>query len=582
MSLRSFHETADPLTDMPPVSKAPLVSVVVVTYQSAQHLPDLLHSLRAQTLRDFEVVHVDSASADGTCATLDHHWPDLSRIWSSENLGYRRGNQRGMEMAAGKYILLVNDDVELHPRLLEELVATAEADERIAIVAPAILVHGYSRRLNAAGSALMPAGFYSARGKDQPYEDFREAADLVAASGCCFLLRRSFFQRSGGFAPIFDALPSGWHASAEDLDLCWRAWAGGWRVRYQPRAVLWHKYTQKQLDKARLASLLSGRMVFVWMNFSKGMLWRLAPVLLVTECAVAAYCAVRGARFLRAWGTCWNWAWRSRRRLGELRKVRLSQKRRPDRELLTLLSPAITLAPELQRNWIVRAACWTWFGWNALWLGWRSSPVHSARIYPAVKRLADTATAAVLIVLLAPLLAVLATMVRWKLGSPVLFRQTRIGWQEQPFLLYKFRSMRDAQDSNGKPLPDAERLTRFGGWLRSWSLDELPQLWNVLRGDMSFIGPRPLLPQYLPRYTEHHRIRHQVKPGLSGLAQVNGRNAITWQSRLDLDAEYVRSISPLLDLSIAWRTLGKLIRRDGISRAGAATMPEFQGLQHDA
>ncbi|MCW5966621.1 MAG: glycosyltransferase family 2 protein, partial [Bryobacterales bacterium] len=367
----------------------PLVSVVVLTYQSARHLPDLLHSLRAQTLRNFELVHMDSASLDATCAKLAHHWPDLRPFWSAENLGYRRGNQRGMEMALGKYILVLNDDVELHPRLLEELVATAEADPRIAVVAPAILMHGSSSRLNAAGSALMPAGFYAARAKAQSYEAFREPADLVAASGCCFLLRRSFLKRGGGFAPVFDSLPSGWHASAEDLDLCWRAWAEGWRVRYQPRAVLWHKYAQKQLDPARFTSLLSGRLVFVCLNYPTSILWRLAPVLLATECAVAAYCAVRGARFLRAWWSCWSWAWRSRRRLAELRAVRLSQGRRPHRELLALMSPSLVLAPDLQRNWLVRAGCWAWFGWNALWLGWRSSPVRAARVYSTLKRLAD-------------------------------------------------------------------------------------------------------------------------------------------------------------------------------------------------
>ncbi|MCW5966344.1 MAG: sugar transferase, partial [Bryobacterales bacterium] len=171
--------------------------------------------------------------------------------------------------------------------------------------------------------------------------------------------------------------------------------------------------------------------------------------------------------------------------------------------------------------------------------------------------------------------------VRWKLGSPVLFRQTRIGWKEQPFLLYKFRSMRDIQDPEGILLPDAARLTPFGAWMRSWSLDELPQLWNVLLGEMSFIGPRPLLPEYLPRYSEEHRVRHHVRPGLSGFAQVNGRNASTWRTRLDLDVQYVQKISPRMDLSIAWRTLGKLIGREGVSRAGAATMPEFQGLYHD-
>lgn len=195
-----------------------------------------------------------------------------------------------------------------------------------------------------------------------------------------------------------------------------------------------------------------------------------------------------------------------------------------------------------------------------------------------MKRSLDLCAAVALIVLLLPVLVFLALLIRARLGTPVLFAQTRIGRFEKPFTLYKLRSMRDAVDSQGKPLPDAARLSSFGCWLRSWSLDELPQLWNILRGEMSFIGPRPLLPEYLPRYSARQRRRHEVRPGLSGWAQVHGRNATSWERRLELDVEYVDSRSMLLDIRIAALTLRKLLQRDGVNQAGHATMDIFRGV----
>lgn len=561
---------------------APLVSVVVVTYNSRRHLPDLLQSLRAQTISDLELLHIDSGSVDATCAVMAHHWPAIRQLRSPDNLGYRRGNQRGMDQANGRYVLIVNDDVELHPRLLEELVAAAEGDPSAAIIAPAILQYGSSSMVNAAGSALLPAGFYAARGKNQPFAHFHRPAEIAAASGCCFLVRRSFLDTNGGFSAVFDTLPSGWHASCEDLDLCWRAWACGWRVLYQPRAILWHKYAQKALDTSRFASLVGGRLVFLTLNYSTPLLLRLAPVLLATEFALLLWSASRGLRYLRVWATCWYWTWRNRRRLLELRSLRLARQRAQDSTLLARMQPSLPLAPDLRRAWPVRVAANGWFALNALALGPHAVTHAMKPLYPAAKRTLDFLFALSLLASLFPLLLVLAALVRWRLGSPILFRQTRIGRHDRPFTLLKFRSMRDARSDSGDPLPDAQRLTPFGQWLRSWSLDELPQLWNILCGEMSFIGPRPLLPEYLPRYSPEHRARHEVLPGLSGLAQVSGRNATTWQRRLDLDVHYVRNVSLRLDLSIAWRTLGRLFRRHGIAQPGSTTMPEFWGLGQDA
>jgi sugar transferase EpsL len=176
-----------------------------------------------------------------------------------------------------------------------------------------------------------------------------------------------------------------------------------------------------------------------------------------------------------------------------------------------------------------------------------------------------------------PLLAALAIVVRVRLGRGVIFRQLRIGRDDCAFELLKFRPMSTERGPDGKPLPDERRLTPFGRRLRSTSLDELPELLNVMRGDMSLVGPRPLLVRYLPLYSERHRLRHAVLPGLTGLAQISGRNALSWPARLDLDVEYVGRQSLWLDLRILLRTAGIVLRREGIAAAGQATMAEFTG-----
>lgn len=189
----------------------------------------------------------------------------------------------------------------------------------------------------------------------------------------------------------------------------------------------------------------------------------------------------------------------------------------------------------------------------------------------------DILVAGVLLVLLSPMLLVIALLIRWQMGAPVFFRQVRPGLQGAPFEMIKFRTMRDAVDGQGNPLPDAERLTRLGRFLRATSLDELPELWNVLKGDMSLVGPRPLLMEYLPLYTPEQARRHEVRPGITGWAQVNGRNAISWEEKFALDVWYVDNHSLWLDLKILWLTLLKVLRREGISAAGEATMPKFTG-----
>ena len=193
------------------------------------------------------------------------------------------------------------------------------------------------------------------------------------------------------------------------------------------------------------------------------------------------------------------------------------------------------------------------------------------------KRWLDLVLTVPVLIVLAPLLALVALLVRIKLGSPVLFRQQRPGLHGQPFTILKFRTMIDAYDLQGNLLPDAERLTSFGRFLRSTSLDELPELLNVLRGDMSLVGPRPLLMQYLGRYTPQQMRRHEVKPGITGWAQVKGRNAITWEEKFALDVWYVDHQSLWLDLKIIILTAWKILKREGISQLGQATVEYFQG-----
>ncbi|WP_396218994.1 sugar transferase [Gemmatimonas sp.] len=194
-----------------------------------------------------------------------------------------------------------------------------------------------------------------------------------------------------------------------------------------------------------------------------------------------------------------------------------------------------------------------------------------------IKRGLDIGLAATALVLAAPVLLLVAIAVRVNLGGPVLFRQQRPGLHGRPFTMVKFRTMRDALGRDGRPLPDADRLTPFGTLLRSTSLDELPELWNVVRGDMSLVGPRPLLMEYLDRYTPEQARRHEVRPGVTGWAQVNGRNALSWEERFRLDVWYVEHRSLRLDLRILLRTLALVLRRTGVSAQGDATMPVFQG-----
>ncbi len=194
-----------------------------------------------------------------------------------------------------------------------------------------------------------------------------------------------------------------------------------------------------------------------------------------------------------------------------------------------------------------------------------------------LKRFIDILFSLLGLIVLMPVFVLVAVIIRRELGSPVLFRQIRPGRNGEPFEMVKFRTMRDATDEHGHPLSDAERMTKLGAFLRASSLDELPELWNVLKGDMSLVGPRPLLMEYLPLYNSRQYKRHDVRPGVTGWAQVNGRNSLTWAKKFELDVWYVENRSIWLDVKILFLTLQKVIKRDGISADGEATMSKFKG-----
>lgn len=194
-----------------------------------------------------------------------------------------------------------------------------------------------------------------------------------------------------------------------------------------------------------------------------------------------------------------------------------------------------------------------------------------------IKRGLDFILSLLAVIVLSPVLVIVAILVRCKLGSPIIFKQQRPGYHEKIFCMYKFRTMTDAKDEQGNLLPDEVRLTKFGKALRSTSLDELPELFNIIKGDMAIVGPRPLLVQYIPRYNERQHHRHDVRPGFTGLAQVNGRNSISWQEKFEWDVKYVEHVSFAMDVKIICKTVGVVLHRSGISSDTSVTMEEFKG-----
>jgi GT2 family glycosyltransferase len=351
----------------------PLVSVVIVTYNSARHLSDLLESLARQTHRSLELIFVDSGSKDDTVERLRREAPSARIIASGENLGYRRGTNRGAELASGEYILVLNDDVELDRRCIELLVETMQ-DPRVGIATPLITYHQQRDRVNAAGNRLSISGFYSARGKGQDVSAFRDTTRIAAVSGCCFLYRRDVYRRMGAFSRDFDLYPAAWHASYEDVDLSWRIRMAGYEVILAPQALVHHKYVQKPLSAARFESMVFGRALLLLRGFEGRSLLRLSPYLLLVEIALLTYASVRGPGYLGPLVRVWKWLLMHRGELQEMRRTAQRFRRRPDAELMPYLDAMVEVTPSLKTSAFVSAGC-RWLAAVSMWyrtslLGW--------------------------------------------------------------------------------------------------------------------------------------------------------------------------------------------------------------------
>jgi lipopolysaccharide/colanic/teichoic acid biosynthesis glycosyltransferase/GT2 family glycosyltransferase len=551
------------------------VTVVVVTYNSEQHIVELLHSLRAQTYPGcIDAILVDNASTDDTVALARREFAGVTVIPLPANVGYRRGNMLGMDAAVGDYILVCNDDIVLDPGCISALGDCLSSNPRAGIASPLILQSGETR-VNTAGNRLAISGFYSARGKGANPRTFSNPARLASVSGCCFLYRRSLFQTLGGFSDDFELHPAAWHASYEDVDLSWRVRAAGYEIDHVPTSIVHHKYRQKQsLSEERFESMLFGRMLLIARQFQLSTIAVLSPYLATVEMSLIAYAVLRGGSFFRGYIRTWTCLLQNLPRLIEMRARQQRFRTIRDTEMFRLLDAVVEITPVLRRNPIYAAgyrflALLSMFYWAALW------PLRCLR-YDFLKRALDISISASALIGMAPVFMLITLAIRFFQGSPTLFRQQRPGLNGVPFPLLKFRTMTVCDP--GQPAPaDETRITLFGAFLRKTSLDELPQLWNVLRGQMSLVGPRPLLPQYLSRYTPEQRRRHEVKPGITGWAQVCGRNELAWERKFALDNWYVDNRSFWLDCKILWLTIAAVIRRTGIRAEGHMTMPEFLG-----
>jgi len=409
-------------------------------------------------------------------------------------------------------------------------------------------------------------------------------------SGCCFLIRRDLWRALGGFSEDFDQLDTGWHASCEDADLAWRAQLMGYRIVYCPRSVMYHKYTSKGMIPPRFCSYEWGRSLFLLRNLQLRTLFILLPILAALEAGAWFYALVKGRPWLVAKVRIAHWLLTHGGQVREMRSRVQKTRKVGDRAIMRRMSCRIRLAHVMRPGRLTRFLQWGLDGgfgvyYHLALLGlalldrgstlWGERRGLSRRVGLLIKRAFDILFSLAALILLSPLMGAIALAVRVTLGQPVLFRQERPGLHERPFTLLKFRTMTDARDERGVLLSDAERVTGLGRFLRSTSLDELPELINVLRGEMSLVGPRPLLMSYLPHYTPTQRRRHEVRPGITGLAQINGRNALAWEQRFALDVWYVDHRSIGLDLKIIALTFWKVIKREGINEEGSMT--EFTG-----
>ena len=322
----------------------PFVSVVVLTANSMAHVAGCLGTMMDQSYQNYHILVVDSNSSDNTIQFIRSHFPQVQVLSLDENLGYRKGNALGMRRAEGDYVVICNHDVEVERDWLATLVQAMEQDPSLGVVTPKILFFDNRDTINEAGNTLHYTGTYGSRGIGRPEQEFNQPEELAAMSGCCFMIRRSVLDQTGGFSTDFDHLDTGWHASFEDVDLAWRTQLLGYRIGYVPTSIIYHKYQRKPITPERFCSFEWGRHLMVLRNYSVKSLALLMPVLVLLEVLTWAYAAVKGRRWLRAKWKEWIWILTHAATIRGMRARVQSSRVVSDRVILERMSPTIPIA----------------------------------------------------------------------------------------------------------------------------------------------------------------------------------------------------------------------------------------------
>jgi GT2 family glycosyltransferase len=333
----------------------PLVTVVVLTWNSRQHIDGFLTTMLEQTYTNYQILVVDSCSDDDTAAYIQTNYPTVQVVELDQNMGYRRGNSFGMKLAKGEFIVICNDDVEADSGCLAAMVKVMQQDNYIGLVTPMILFAKDEELVNSAGNTLHFSGMYGPRGKGEPRQRYNKRQTLSAVSGCCFMIRRDLMHRLGGFSTDFDQLDTGWHASFEDVDLCWRAQMIGYRIEYVPSSIMYHKYKQPDLFPSRFGSYEWGRYLTICRNYSLSTLLMLVPFLVALEMMSWAYALSKGRAYLIAKARVMRWILRHPRDIWTMRHRVQAVRTKPDFEIVSNMSPTLSLYQQLGGGKIARA-----------------------------------------------------------------------------------------------------------------------------------------------------------------------------------------------------------------------------------
>lgn len=333
----------------------PSVTIIVLTWNSRQHIDDCLTTMLRQTYSDYHILVVDSCSNDGTAEHVRANYPEVEVVELSQNMGYRLGNAYGMQRAKGEYIVVCNDDVEVERSWLAEMVKVMEEDNCIGIVTPLILLAEHKELVNSAGNTVHFSGMYGPRGKGEPKQRHEARRTLAAVSGCCFMIRRDLMHRLGGFSTDFDQLDVGWHASFEDVDLCWRAQMIGYRIEYVPASIMYHKYKQPDLFPSRFGAYEWGRYLTICRNYSSSTLLMLVPLLVALELMAWAYAISKGIPHVIAKARVMWWILRHPRDIWTMRQRVQAVRTKSDLEIVSHMSSILSLYQQMGGSKIAKA-----------------------------------------------------------------------------------------------------------------------------------------------------------------------------------------------------------------------------------